>query len=220
MKSLLQNKILLIVLGVVVVGVGILVSTGVLKFSASVNKSEPTATQEARKTEETQQQEQLSSRAVTFTGTKVPVTMSIKLPVGWATGKNEKVDFVAGSQTPEKLDNGQTFTANIIVSLDKRPVGLTSFLDIEKNWKEGLLNQYPSMEVITDSSKKLNGLDVYVLEVRNTRPDGVVVHQIQYVYYLDDTYISVVTGSVPDAVWSKYERVVTDSMGSLERVAE
>ncbi len=220
MKGLLQNKKLLIGLGVVVAGIAVLVLTGTLKFSGSVRKTEPTTVKETKKTEETQQQQQLSPRAVTFKGVKTGVTMLIKLPLGWVTGKDGRADLIAGSQTPEKLDNGQTFTANMNASVDKHPTGVTSFLDIEKKWKEGLLNQYPSMEIVADSSKKINGLDVYVLEVKNTRPDGIVVRQIQYVFYLDDTYMATVTGSVPDLVWDKYRGVIKDSMESLERVVE
>ena len=220
MKGLLQNKKLLIGLGVVVAGIAVLVLTGTLKFSASVRKTEPTTIEETKEPEETRQQQRLSPRAVTFKGAKVGVTMSIKLPLGWVTGKDERADLIAGSQTPEKLDNGQTFTANINASVGKHPTGVTSFADIEKKWKEGLLDQYPSMEIVTDSSKKVGGLDVYVLEVKNTRPDGVVVRQVQYVFYLDDTYMATATGSVPDSVWDKYGGVIKDSIESLERVEE
>ena len=220
MKGLLQNKKLLIGLGVVVAGIAVLVLTGTLKFSASVRKTEPTTTEETKEPEETRQQQRLSPRAVTFKGVKTGVTMSIKLPLGWVTGKDARADLIAGSQTPEKLDNGQTFTANINASVGKHPTGVTSFADIEKGWKEGLLDQYPSMEIVADSSKKINGLDVYELEVKNTRPDGVVVHQIQYVFYLDDTYMATATGSVPNSVWDKYGGVIKDSIESLERVEE
>ncbi|MBI3282624.1 hypothetical protein HYZ70_00935 [Candidatus Curtissbacteria bacterium] len=80
------------------------------------------------------------------------------------------------------------------------------------------MKKYPSMEEVSSYSTKVNGLDVIILEVRNTRPDGLVVHQISYVYYLNDQYYADATVSVAEETWEKYSRVLMDSMGSIKLI--
>lgn len=129
------------------------------------------------------------------------------------------VDFVAGSPLSETLSNGQKFTVNINAIADKHGPAVKSFDDYVASWKNETLAQSPSMEFVADGTKTVNGMDVYILEMKNTRPDNMVIHQIQYLFYVDDTYAMVTTGSVPDETWAKYQGVISESLESIKKVA-
>jgi len=83
-----------------------------------------------------------------------------------------------------------------------------------------MLAQYPSMESVSKYSTKINGMDVYVIEVSNTRPDGLVLRQIQYVFYVNDMYGMVVTTTAPLSSWAKYDKVIKMSVESIALVTE
>lgn len=138
--------------------------------------------------------------------------------MGWSVAEDSRVDFVAGSITPEKLANGQKFTANLNAIIGPHEPSMQSFADYQASWKEQTLAQYPSMEFVSDSTKKINGMDVYVFEVKNSSPDGTLLRQTQYVYYVDDNYGLVLTGTVPDESWGKYEGVIKESFESIGKI--
>lgn len=224
MQNLLKSKIV-IGIAVVVVLIIILVATEVLKFEASIKRT-PSAEEEQapstaseEKKKEAAQEPKLASRAIEFTGAKGKVTFSINLPVGWAQGQDARVDFVAGSPLSETLSNGQKFTVNINAIADKHGPAVKSFADYVASWKNETLAQSPSMEFVADGTKTVNGMDVYILEMKNTRPDSMVIHQIQYLFYVDDTYAMVATGSVPDETWAKYQGVISESLESIKKAA-
>lgn len=230
MKNLLTNwKVL--VPGVLVIIIVILIASGALKFNASYTPNNsspttnsPTADQKESSTSQDQkkevvQQSKLTARAVNFSGAKGIATFAIKLPLGWSTSSDSRVDFIAGSMLSETLPNGKSFTANINASGGTHSSKMKSFADYQASWKNETLSQYPSMEFVSDTTKKINGMDTYVLEVKNTRPDGAVIYQTQYVYYVDDKLALVATASVPENSWEKYKEVITLSLESLEKVA-
>lgn len=216
MKNLLKNKFL-IGLVVVVLIIVILAVTGALKMNFSVTKTRGGSAEGETPTQSkgVAQSQQLMTKETTFKAAEGALTVGIKLPIGWSIGSNEQVDFVAGSQISEKLPGGGTFTVNLNSSAAKHPVGITSFADYEAGWTKETLAGSPSMEEVSSYSKKVNGVDVVVLEMLNTRPDGLVVHQIQYVYYLNDAYYLVATASAPSESWDKYSQVLKDSLESI-----
>ncbi|MBI2430628.1 MAG: hypothetical protein HYV39_01285 [Candidatus Levybacteria bacterium] len=173
----------------------------------------------AQQKEEVTQQPNLAPRKITFAGTKGKPTFSIKLPLGWAKAEDPRVDLLAGSITSEKLPSRQSFTVNINAVVDTHPNTLKNFADYQASWKDQMLGQYPSMKFVSDAVKKVNGMDVYVFEIKNPRPDGAVVWQIQYVFYVNDKYAVVVTGSAPDTSLQKYKNIIELSIESLDKVA-
>ncbi|GEM_PF-2345400 len=225
MQNLLKSKIVIGV-AVVIILIVILLATGVLKFEASVKRIPSTgeeqqtpSTKTEEKKKEVTQESKLASRAVEFSAAKGNLKFSIKLPVGWTQGQDARVDFIAGSLLSETLSNGQKFTVNINSVADKHGAAIKSFADYVSSWKNETLAQAPSMEFVDDSTKKVNGMDVYVFEVTNTRPDSMVIHQIQYIFYVNDIYGMVITGSAPDESWAKYEGIINESFESIEKVA-
>lgn len=214
MKKILSNKKIIIGIVAIIVIIVILFVIGALKFNLSFVTT-PTAPQK----EEVIQQQKLASRAITFAGTQGKPTFSIKLPLGWAKGEDPRVDLLAGSITPEKLSSGQSFTVNINAVVDTHPATLKSFADYQASWKDQMLGQYPSMKFVSDATIKVNGMDVYIFEIKNPRPDGAVIWQIQYVFFVDDKYAVVVTGSAPDTSFQKYKDIMESSIASLNKVA-
>ncbi len=218
MNNLITNKKFILGLGIFVVIIVFLLATGALKFKASVNTNTTTTTSEKNEPKEVVQQEKLASRATQFSDKNKAVTFSIKLPVGWSTSNDSRVDFVAGSLTPEKLGNGEEFTVNMNALIGPHESSVKSFADYQNSWKEQILAQYPSMEFVSDSTTKVNGMDVYTFEVKNSRPDAISLRQIQYVFYVDDSFALVLTGTVPDDSWGKYQGVMKESFESIEKV--
>lgn len=220
------NRSKKIMLGIVlfVLFIWVLSALGVLKFSFTVNKNRRSLQSEeidqSEPTVKPSQQSKLSSRPVTFIAAKNQATFSLKLPLGWQTGRNDQVDLVAGSLTAEKLPNGQTFTPNINAVVDVHQPVVANFVDYQAKWKDILLSQYPSMDFVRDFSTRVDNMDVYALEVKNTRPDGLVLHQIQYMFYVDDRYAMMVTGTVPDSVWGQYSNILNQSLASIQKLPE
>ncbi len=227
MKNLFTNKKFLVGLGIFVVVIIIFLSTGILKFEASFKKnselSSPTENSKDSSApsnsqpEEPIQQMKLASRATEFSDEEETVTFSMKLPLGWSTAEDSRVNLVAGSLTPEKLANGQDFTVNLNAIIAPHE-SLSTFADYQASWKDQTLSQYPSMEFVSDGSEKINEMDVYVLEVKNSRPDGTALHQMQYVFYVDENFALVITATAPEDSWEKYEGVIKESFASVEKV--
>lgn len=216
MKNLPKNKFVLVG-AVVAVVIAVLVLTGALKFSFTAKR---TGGQKESPGQTISQEEKLASRATNFGGTGGKPEFSIKLPQGWSKGEVEQqVDLAAGSITPEKLPSGASFTVNIVVSINPHPIPASGIDDYQKSWKDYILKQYPSMEFLKDGVTQVNGLDVYIFEMKQTRADGVVVHQLQYILYVDSKYALGVTASAPEEVWSKYEGAIRASLESIEKVS-
>lgn len=216
MKNLPKNKFVLAGAGAVAV-ITVLLLISALKFSFTAGKP---GVQKESGSQTPTQQEKLASRATNFGGTGGKPEFSIKLPQGWAKGELEQqVDLAVGSITPEKLTNGANFTVNIVASISSHPIPTSGISDYQASWKDYMLNQYPSMEFVGDGMTNVNGVDAYAFEMRQTRGDGVVVHQLQYVFYVDDKYALGVTASVPEEVWSKYEKAARASLESIEKVS-
>ena len=226
--GIFRSKKFLIGIAVFVLVVAVLLLTGVLEFSFTMTKTDQPVTSDETsqksgsaddETEKVSQQSSLASRPVRFKGMDDQVEFSINLPVGWSTAVDDRANLIAGSQIPEELPDGQTFTANMNAIIDKHSPGMTSFSDYQTKWKDEMLAQYPSMEFISEYSTKINGMEVYVLNVNNSRPDGLVIHQTQYMFYIDDEFAMALTASAPTDSWSKYECVIKKSVESLENVS-
>src|SRR3989344_5359115 len=230
--KIFQNKKLVIFVGVVVAVVLltlVLISTGALKFNFTVSSTKPSVTTDQPSTQAPAedkpltkmptQEVKLATRPTTFKDAGGNLEFSINLPVGWATAEDNRVDFVAASVTGEKFDNGQTFYANVNAVSGKHPSGVKTFSDYQAKWKDVTLEQYPSMEFITDYSTKINDMDVYVFEVSNARADGFLLRQIQYVFFVNDDYALVMTGTTPLNSWTSYEDVIKKSVESVKPVS-
>lgn len=216
MQNLSKNKFVLVGAGAVAV-IAVLLLTGALKFSFTAGKP---GVQKESGSQTLNQQEKLASRATNFGGTGEKPEFSIRLPQGWAKGELEQqVDLAVGSITPEKLPSGTNFTVNIVASISPHPIPASGIGDYRASWKDYMLNQYPSMEFVRDDMASVSGMDAYVFEMKQTRGDGVVVHQLQYVFYVDSKYALGVTASVPEEVWNKYKGVVRTSLESIEKVS-
>lgn len=216
MQNLPQNRAVLAGAGIVAV-IAALLLTGALKFDFTVGKL---GVQKEDGAQTPAQQEKLASRATNFGGTGGKPEFSIKLPQGWAKGELEQqVDLAVGSITPEKLPNGTNFTVNIIATISPHPIAAASIEDYRASWKQYLLNLYPSMEFVKDSTATVSGMEAYVIEGKQTRADGVVVHQVQYVFYISDKYAMGITASAPDAFWDKYKDAMKVSIESLEKLS-
>lgn len=216
-----------IILGIVffVLSIWILSALGILKLSFTVNKNNRSnqsseITNQPESTNKPSQQAKLSSRPVTFRASKSQTSFSLKLPIGWQTGNNSQVDFIAGSLTAQKLPNGQTFTPNINATVDAHQPIVATFVDYQTKWKDILLSQYPSMDFVRDFSTQVDGMDVYVIEVKNTRPDGLVLHQVQYLFYVSDQYAMMMTGTAPDDFWDQYSDIINQSFASVQKLPE
>src|SRR3989344_700867 len=212
--------------GIVVLAIVILFATGIFqvtltKVDESGSSSAPTvsATKSSAK-QGSSQSAKLNAKAVSFADKEGLGTFEIKLPVGWSLGDDAQIDFLARSMTPNKLATGEDFYSNINVIVDKHYSAIKTFADYEANWKNALVSQYPGMEVVKDGSTKVNGMDTYVLEITQTAPNGAVIHQIQYVYFIDQQLAAVATGTAPDDNWDDFEKVTNDSLKSFQKTTD
>lgn len=216
MKNLLANKLFVGGVGVVVLLV-ILLATGILKFKVTRTGGNVEAAAAPTKGQ-VEQKAELMSKETTFEAAGGKVKMSIRLPLGWAVGSHEQLDFLAGSLLEDELESGRKFRANLNVMVATHPKTVTSFADYEAEFKNSILKRYPGMEEVSSYSTNFDGVDVNVLDVKNTISDGTVVHQIAYLYYLNDKYYAAVWVSSAEETWNKYSPVLNDSVRSLKLV--
>lgn len=214
MKSLPGNKFFLLGAAVAAV-VAVFILSGTHKFNFSVEKSgSPEGSLQD------QSQEAKFGRPIKFGGMGGKPEFSINPPLGWSKGDiNGQADLAIGVLTPEKLSNGASFTVNIIASISPHPISAGSITDYQASWKEYMRNQFPSMEVVGDRMASVGEMEAYVLEMKQTRDDGVIVHQLQYVFYIDKKYALGVTGSAPEDAWDKYKDIIRASLESVEKVS-
>ncbi len=206
--NILQNRNAILGVIVLVAVVGVVVVTGA--FKSDKQKGSPTS-----KTE-TKQVSELAERELTFGGSSGRPTFSVKAPVGWSTAEDSRVDFLIGSLIGEKLPDGSNFTPNINFIISKHEIAATSIADYTSSWKEVMAKSYPSMRFLSDDIKKVGELDAYIMNIVQTRPDGVDVHQIQYMFWVDSDGVLAVVGSAPDLSWDKYEKVIKASIESVK----
>lgn len=228
MKDLMHNKKILFFAGIafLIFLTAVFLLTGILKVKVTANKDTGSTANTASKEKSitpplaVKQKNILAERPVVFKGDKESIKFSINLPLGWGTAQNPKVEFIAGSLTPEVLPNGSEFTVNINGVIQKHTIPGTVFSDYSTKWKDSLLKQFPSMELVGDESIKIDGMDVYVLRIKNTKSDGSEMYQVQYIFYVDKDYALALTASTPFDSWSKYEQVITKSIESVKRVSD
>lgn len=229
--NFLKNKkvIGILVLLLVILFVAFSLTSGTLKFKITATRSGSPVTEITNETNDEAtpvtttpavQKPILADRATTFKDADSDLEFSINLPLGWATAENDKLDFVAGSLTAEKLPDGRNFYANLNAIIGAHPSDFLTFADYQKGWKDAMLAQYPSMEGISDYSTVIDGIDVYVIEVSNASSSGLVLRQIQYIFYVNDTHALVVTVTAPLNSWSTYDQALKKSVESIKRVAQ
>jgi len=212
--------------GIVVLAIVILFATGIFQVTLtrvdeSGSSSAPTTSATISSSKQgSSQQAKLNTKATSFADNEGLGTFEIKLPVGWSLGEDAQIDFLARSMTPNKLPTGEDFYPNINVIVGKHDSSIQSFADYKVNWKNALLAQYPGMEAVKDGSIKVNGMDAYVLEITQTAPNGALIHQIQYVFYVDGQIVAVATGTAPDETWDDFEKVINDSLKSFQKTTD
>ncbi|MBI4091362.1 hypothetical protein HY419_01260 [candidate division WWE3 bacterium] len=228
----IQNKKILILAGIVIL-VGLLtvffIKTGALKLSFYATKTTPSKPEQETAlaprndtpfTKMPTEEVKLASRPSNFKNASEDVEFSINLPVGWATAEDGRVDFVAGSISGEKLENGKTFYANLNAVIGKHPTGFATFADYQSKWKDGTLKQYPSMDFLTDYSTRIDDMDVYVYEITNSDAEGMTLRQIQYAFYVNEDYALIVTGTAPLNSWISYEDKIKMSVESIKLISD
>jgi hypothetical protein len=212
--------------GIVVLAIVILFATGIFQVtltrvdeSGSASAPTTSATKSSSK-QGSSQQAKLNTKAISFADKEGLGTFEIKLPVGWSLGDDAQIDFLARSMAPLKLSTGADFYPNLNIVVGKHDSATQTFADYETTWKSQLMAQFPGMEAVKDGSIKVNGMDTYVLEITQAAPDGTVVHQIQYLYYVDQQVVAVATGTVTDAAWDDFEKVINDSLKSFQKTTD
>ncbi len=212
--------------GIVAFVIVILFATGKLKFN--ITKVDETDSSSAPTTSESKssskkgssQKAKLNSEAVSFVSKAGLGTFKIKIPVGWSLSDDPAVDFIAGSMVPTKISTGEDFYSNINIIIGPHEGTLQTFADYKANWKDAIKSQYPGVEFVADGSTKVNGMDTYVLEIIQPAPNGAPIHQIQYVYYIDQQIAAVATGTAADEAWDDFDQVVNDSLKSFQKTTD
>lgn len=218
-----KNKKILVGIIIFVCFVVFLLATGVLKFNFSVRRTSENPVLPTSQTPQVNSQTKLlADRASTFGGTIGKPTFSVFVPLGWSKGDNPKVALVVGSEELENLSNNQTFRPNINFIIAKHEIAAKSIKDYASLWKPFMSKYYPSSKFNNDYTKKVGNFDVYVLDGLQTRADGSEIHQIQYIFWIDENLALAAVGSAPSSVWNKYEKAIIASIESvkLEKVAE
>ena len=228
--NFLKNKKVMgfLVFLVIVIILAVSLSSGALKFNITATRTPSTETTTTTGNEfETEQsvtkmpQKQkpvLADRATTFKNAEGNLEFSIRLPIGWAVAEDERLDFVAGSLVSEKLPDGGTFNANINAIVGTHPSGFSTFSDYQEKWKNDTLAEFPSMEVVSDYATSIGNMDVYVIEVDNAHPNGMLLRQIQYIFYVTDTHAMIVTVTAPLNSWETYDEATKKSVESIEQL--
>lgn len=220
MKKLPKKLIIVLVLLSVIV---LLILTGILKLNFSVTNSKTgkkvslgNDAQSSAKQTAVAPRKLLAERALTFGGASGKPTFSVNIPTGWSKGDETRVDLLVGSPDAEKLSNGQNFTPNVNFIIAKHEIPAKSINDYQGTWKKIMEQSYPSLKFSKDTLTKVGDFDAYMLEGVQTRPEGDEIHQVQYVLWVDDTWVLAIVGSAPQPTWSTYEPLISASVKTLK----
>lgn len=185
---------------------------------AGVEKQEPAA--QTVKPEEPK----LASRALEFGGTDNKPDFSILSPAGWMkvadeAAKAQQADLLIATITGTDVGAGKTYNTNIMASIGPHQMGEISIQDYVDNWDSVVSQFFPSIEYLNRYQAAVNGMDVYVQNRVIPRDDGVRIRQVQYIFFVDETYVMLVTGSALEDQWSKYEAVIKASIETIEKTS-
>lgn len=195
----------------VLIGLGLAILAAVVAFFVfSGGKPEEDVTGEPEETS------LLARNSLTFTGAG-DYTFDVFPPLGWARAEGGDYDLRIGALAADPIPATEDeFTANVLFAVyTHEEISATSIEDYAADWKPYLLGYFPSIEYVNDYQTKIGGLSVYAVEF--TQPSGgVMMRQMQFIFWLDEDYALFVTVTSLDSAWSKHKDGILESIESLE----
>lgn len=225
---------ILIIIAVIAVLVLVLMATGILKMKFNVSytpenkntikQEETTVLQEDYQPPEVNvvekkpeaKAEPKEPELVEFTGKTGEPALTVEMPAGWSVDSRgfKGTDLIIKKTTPEIVNGNQTFV-NLAFVVDNHAPGVTEIKGYQGFYRRSLEQQYPEMEILSENIVKVGDFEALVLEAKQTNNFGVMVHQVQYLYYLNDVYAMSVTGTSTEETWEKNEQ---ELIGLIESV--
>lgn len=223
LKNLSTGKKILIGIFIFFLIIFILLAAGFLKFSFRINKvNEETSTEKSVATIKEDEDDKPTSRfpqTLSFGGNGYPL-FEITLPKGWIQGSSDdpRVNLVIGPAAKEKTPQGSEFSTNINAIVNVHGVETSGIETYQAFYKESLLSDYQSMQFIDDYLTVVDDMDVYVLDVTQVRDDGLLLHQIQYIFYVDKNYALAVTGTSLESTWINRRDEIASATESIRKI--
>lgn len=165
----------------------------------------------------------LARRPLEFGGTNNKPKFSILSPAGWMKipddqAQTQQADILIATITGTQLKDGTYYNTNIMASIAPHSMGEVSIDDYVDNWDSIVSQYFPSVEFINTYQTTINGIDVYVQDRILPRDDGYRIQQSQYVFFIDETYGMLVTGSGLEDEWAQHEAVIKASIETVTKL--
>ncbi|MDO8650238.1 MAG: hypothetical protein Q7K33_02905 [Candidatus Berkelbacteria bacterium] len=211
-----RGLIPVVILLIAVFGVAA-VATGAVYWTKSKNNSKTNLT--AQPTLDTQRAESstLETQPETYTSTNsLKPSFTINPPSGWVrpTDILQEADYALAAPKPDRASETKGFFSNINIVIAAHESGFSTVEDYKNKYAQDLASSTPGMVLVSSSSKTVNGYEVVIVE--GTVPnDTYDVHQIQYVFVVNNAVGLAATGSTTTKTWERDSAKIKASIESI-----
>lgn len=217
MSSYRRGLIPVVILLIAVFGVAA-VATGAVYWTKSKNNSKTNLTAQPKLDTERAESSTLETEPETYTSTStLKPSFTINPPSGWVrpTDILQQADYALAAPQPDRASETRGFFSNINIIIAAHETGFSTFEDYRSKYAQDLMNSTPGMALVGTSSKTINGYEVVIVET--TVPnDTYDIHQIQYVFVVNNAVALAATGSTTTKTWDRDGAKIKASIESLK----
>lgn len=202
-----------IIIGAVVIGIIVLLmTTGALKFKASVTKTNDSSNNNTVTTSKKEEPKKVVAKDLTETYTSQAMKLSINYPKGW------KIDEIGTNAVIYSMDlnakDRNTSPAGVILNSSTRTQtkGL-SFTTLTNLAKESLSKEFTGMILDSDSDVKVGSYDSHLFKFTYQNGNNTLEGR-SYLFATEDrTYVVMGTGL--KSIWGEYEETIQKMIESF-----
>jgi hypothetical protein len=127
----------------------------------------------------------------------------------------QEADYALAAPQPDRASETKGFFSNINIIIAAHRTGFTTIEDYKNKYVQDLQSTTPGMVFVGSSSKTINGYETFIVEL--TVPnDTYDIHQIQYVFVVNNAVGLGVTGSTTTKTWERYSAKIKASIESIK----
>ncbi|MEK7535249.1 MAG: hypothetical protein AAB563_02515 [Patescibacteria group bacterium] len=194
------------------------VATGAVYWTKSKNNSKTNLTAQPKLDTERAESSTLETEPETYTSTNtLKPSFTINPPSGWVrpTDFLQEADYGLAAPQPDRASETKGFFSNINIIIAAHETGFVTIEDYRNKYAQDLISSVPGTVLVGTSSKTVNGYEVFIVET--TVPnDTYDIHQIQYVFVVNNKVGLAATGSTTTKTWDRDSAKIKASIESIK----
>ena len=217
MSSRRRGFIPVVILLVAVFGVAA-VATGAVYWTKTKNQAKTNLTAQPKLDTKRAESSTLETQPETYTSTSTSKpSFTINPPMGWVrpTDILQEADYALAAPQPDRASETKGFFSNINIIIATHRAGFVTIDDYKNKYAQDLVSTTPGMVLVGSASKTVNGYETFIVE--GTVPNGTYdVHQIQYVFVINNLVGMAATGSTTTKTWDRDNAKIKASIESIK----